>query len=261
MTMVMEQERPRTSYGKEGSFPTEYQQFCNGTWPFAFSRPVDADLNQDVSQLYVHRIGAKKPILVSSTVYSECFKRPNSRESLAKAHYPFEASVYKRESATPKSHSHDQHRPHKSPGYTRAKKCEPEAHLAPGRTCDYWTSSYAMAHNKGATKKDKEKKAHRASKEAALSETDTSGLGTKDLWKMWALSSYELAYQPPAGGPPTSSQSSPFRASTAPGNSRQQFNQANQAHLPSMNAHSSMKHSDWNRSSGLHSSTPQLPAV
>lgn len=234
---------------------TEYQQFFPGT-P-AFAEPVDGDVNQAIYDFVAPRCSPKLPSMHSMTSYSEYFKRPSSRESQVQTQYPFESSkIYKRTSATPKSHSHEHHRLPKNSAYARGKKCDPCGHLTTGNTCDFWASSYQIAHARGKQRKhaaSKEKRNRNSDDVDAFSEVPAA----RDFSPfMWWSSSYQLAFPTPT---PSQSEAS-LRASTAPGRSRQQNGTASKARLPSVPAFSNAE-----RGEGAHlkrfSSTPNLPVV
>lgn len=237
---------------------TEYQQFFPGT-P-AFCQPLDSDVNRQVVESLAHRRGPKKPLLESSSEYSDHFKQ---RSPKGRAHtlHPFEAtSKYKRSTVTPKSLSHDQHCVHKNLAYAaKVSKCDPKANVTTGGTCEMWVSSY----QKDMCKKAKDvKKVKDRSQKASDDVADlAANMGVKDLWKMLCHSSYELAFQPPGIN---ASQSEPsLRAATAPSHARRQFKLKDPAQLPSMSTHAGRTGSknNWNRSMVMNSSTTNLPAV
>jgi hypothetical protein len=233
---------------------TEYQQVYPGT-P-AFANPLDGDLNHFMSKLVAPRSSPKLPSMNSTTAYSEYFQRPNSRESQVHAQYPFEDNSYKRSTATPKTHTHDVHRIHKQWDFAKGKKCAaPKAHLTTGHTtCDFWASSYQMAHARGKQKKGQ--------CDTFGAEFDAPTAKLEDLKKMlWYTSSYQQSFQSPPENAPTD------RASTAPGRSRQRANMRSHGQLPSVRTTAIAENGDWkiigdeNHSRRLHSSTPSLPVV
>lgn len=268
--------RPRTSETSEAlkkgggsAFRlTEYQQFFPGT-P-AYARPFDRGVNKEIVEFYGHKIAPKKPLLVSgpcTTEYLENFKKHNQTDSPANAHYPFENSKsYKRDTATPKSYSHDQFGIHNT-GYAQVRtKCEPEVHqMFTGGSCELWASSYQKEHTNKIAKPGKDKRSkkntHQATTDMRFEGNSTPQLGVKELWKMMELnkSSYELSYVDKSSA---SSSEVSLRASTAPGRARQFKLRKDPAQLPSMNAHENRKGRALGyRSSKMHSSTPNLPAV
>lgn len=241
---------------------TEYQQLFPGT-P-AFCNPIDVDVNQELvsSKLARHR-APKKPSLMSSTAYSESFKRPSSQESQLPVQHPWVDSVgYKRSTATPKSHSHEQHRLHQNVSYAMRKKCHrPQDHLTTGGTCDFWASSYQIAHAGGDSKKnapDKDPQQLPAVELDTSSSVSALDMSMKDSWKHLFAASSQIA---PCQNLTASQSETSLRVATAPTQSRHGSSCKMSAQLPSVKVRAGRGRCDQSRSDSLHNSTPNLPLV